>query len=188
MSKVISRRTALRSLGLLALGASVGCTPLRVVLDKHPRALDDDGTLEDRVLRAFLATVIPGIDAGAPDAIRVFHDPAYPFAKYAKFFAGDLCRRAARRSSGCTFDELSPADRTAVVQEGLTADGTTRKLYGGAIYLIQIATYSGIYDDRGGCPLIDFDGGYHFRPRSENTYPDPDSFLASAVTASGNHA
>ena len=166
----------------------MGCTPLRVVLDRHPRALDDDGTLEDRVLRAFLTTVIPGVDADAPDAIRVFHDRDYPFAKYAKFFAGDLCRRAAHRSDGRTFDQLSPADRTAVVQEGLAADGTTRKLYGGAIYLIQIATYGGIYDDRAGCSLIGFDGGYHFRPRTENTYPDPDSFLATALTASGNHA
>jgi len=187
MSKVITRRAALRSLGLLALGATVGCTPLRVVLNSHPRALNDDSTLEDRVLRAFLATVIPGSDVDAPDAIRVFHDRAYPFARYAKFFAGDLCRRASHRS-GCTFDQLSPADRSAVVQEGLAADGTTRKLYGGAIYPIQIATYAGIYDDRGGCSLIGFDGGYHFRPRTENTYPDPDSFLATALTASGNHA
>src|SRR5258708_16822423 len=102
MSKPITRRAALRAFGLIALGATVGCTPLRVVLDKHPRALDDDGTLEDRVLRAFLATVIPGIDASAPDAIRVFHDPAYPFAKYARFFAAALCRRASRRSAGAT--------------------------------------------------------------------------------------
>jgi hypothetical protein len=188
MSKVITRRAALRSLGLLALGATVGCTPLRIVLDRHPHALDEDATLEDRVLRAFLATVIPGSDSDAPDAIRVFHDPAYPFAKYARFFAGDLCRRAASRATGSTFDQLSPADRTAVVQEGLDADGTTRKLYAGAIFLAQIATYSAIYDDRAGCPLIGFDGGYHFRPRDEITYPDPDRFLASALTASGNHA
>ncbi|HEY6854126.1 MAG TPA: hypothetical protein VI139_07760 [Gemmatimonadales bacterium] len=188
MSKVITRRAALRAFGLVALGATVGCTPLRVVLDSHPRALDADDTLEDRVLRAFLATVIPGIDADAADAIRIFHDPAYPFAKYAKFFAGDLCRRAAQRAGGRTFDQLSPVDRTAVVQEGLAADGTTRKLYGGAIYLIQIATYAGVYDDRGGCALIGFDGGYHFRPRPENTYPDPDRFLAAAITPSGNFA
>ncbi|SRR5258708_4938517 len=188
MSKPITRRAALRAFGLIALGATVGCTPLRVVLDRHPRALDDDGDLEDRVLRAFLTTVIPGVAADAPDAIRVFHDPAYPFARYAKFFAGDLCRRSAARSSGRTFDQLSPADRTAVVQEGLAADGTTRKLYGGAIYLIQIATYPGIYDDRGGCALIAFDGGNHVRPRAEITYPDPERFLASALTASGNHA
>lgn len=188
MSQSITRRAALRTLGLVALGASVGCTPLRVVLDRHPRALDDDADLEDRVLRAFLATVIPGVAADAADAIRVFHDPAYPFAKYAKFFAGDLCRRAANRSGGRTFDALSPAERTAVVQEGLAADGTTRKLYGGAIYLIQIATYAGIYDDRGGCPLIGFEGGYHFRPRTEITYPEPDQFLAAALTAAGNYA
>ena len=188
MSQVISRRAALRAFGLLALGATVGCTPLRLVLDTHPRALDDDETLEDRVLRAFLATVVPGIDADAPDAIRIFHDRAYPFARYAKFFAGDLCRRAAHRSGGRTFDQLTPEERTAVVQQGLAADGTTRKLYGGAIYLIQIATYAGVYDDRGGCALIGFDGGYHVRPRTENTYPDPDRFLASASTASGNYA
>jgi len=77
--------------------------PLRGGLDKHPRALDDDGTLEDRVLRAFpYATVIPGIDASAPDAIRVFHDPCDPFAKYA-------------RSSRATCAAARPAARAAHV-------------------------------------------------------------------------
>lgn len=188
MSKAITRRAALRSLGLLALGATVGCTPLRVVLNRHPRALDEDGDLEDRVLRAFLATVIPGADTDGPDAVRVFHDPAYPFARYAKFFAGDLCRRAAARSGGVTFDRLSPAERTAVVQEGLDADGTTRKLYGGAIYLIQIATYAGIYDAERGSPLIDFEGRYRFRGVAANCHPDPDRFLAPSLTAAGNYA
>jgi len=188
MSKAISRRTALRSLGLLALGATVGCTPLRVVLDRHPQALDDDADLEDRVLRAFLATVIPGADTDGPIAIRMFHDPAYPFARYAKFFAGDLCRRATAHSAGRTFDQLSPAERTAVVQQGLAADGTTRKLYGGAIYLAQIATYAGIYDAEGGSPLIDFEGRYRFRGTAANCHPDPEHFLATSLTVAGNYA
>ena len=188
MSQAINRRTALRSLGLLALGATVGCTPLRVVLNRHPRALDDDAELEDRVLRAFLATVIPGADTGAPDAIRIFHDRAYPFARYATFFAGDLCRRAAARCRGLTFDRLEAAERTAVVQAGLAADGTTQQLYGGAIYLAQIATYAGIYDAERGSPLIEFEGRYRFRGIAAICHPDPERFLATALTASGNYA
>lgn len=188
MARAINRRDALRTLGFLALGVAAGCTPLRVVLDKHPRALDDDADLEDRVLRAFLATVIPGVDATTDNAIRVFHDRAYPFAKYAKFFAGDLCRRSAARYAGATFDRLSPEQRTSIVQEGLAADGTTKKLYGGAIFLAQIATYASIYDDRAGCSLIGFEGGYHLRPLAEITYPEPGRFLAPALTAAGNYA
>src|SRR5690348_11168570 len=122
MSQVMSRRAALRAFGLVALGAAVCCTPVRVVLGSQRRALDADDTLQGRVVRGVLATVIAGSDAAAPDAIRIFHDPAYPFAKYAKFFAGDLRRRAAHRSGGRTFDQLSSVDRTAVVQEGLAAD------------------------------------------------------------------
>ena len=186
MSRPIPRRAALRSLSLVALGAVAACTPLRIVLDRHPRILDEDASLEDRVVRAFLVTVIPGVDADAPDAIRPFHDRAYPFARYAKFLAGDLCRRAAAR--GDSFEHLPRDQRVAVIQEGLAADGTTRKLYAGAIYLAQVATYAGIYDDRAGCPLIGFEGGYHVRPLAEITYPDQDRFLSVSLTCAGNYA
>jgi hypothetical protein len=72
-----------------------------------------------------------------------------------------------------------------VIRDGLEADGTTRKLYQGAIYLAQIAFYGGIYDDDAGCPLIDFPGRYRGDPV---TYDDAHQFLARAQTPGGNHA
>ena len=184
----IPRRQALRRLGLLAAGVSAGCTPLRVLVCAYPQAFDDDGALIDGVLRAFVTAVIPGAPAADPDLVRAHTDPAYPFAQYAAFFAADLSRRAARRFGGPAFESLAAADRAAVIAEGLAADGATRKLYGGAITLAQIAFYAGIYDPRRGCPAIGFEGGCHWHPLSDITYPDPERFLAFARTGDGNYA
>ena len=185
----ISRRQALRQLSVAAAGLAVAaCTPLRVLLSAYPRAYDDDEELLDRVLRAFVTTVIPGAPSDAPDLVRAFTDPAYPFAEYAGFFAADLCRRAERRFGGRAFDQLSASERTAVIAEGLVADGTTRRLYNGAVVLAQVAFYAGIYNDKTGCALIGFDGSYRWRPLTNTTHPDPERFLSRALTGDGNYS
>src|SRR5437763_6700550 len=142
----ISRRQALRQLGLVAAGLTAACTPLRVLGSAYPQAFDDDDALVDRVLRAFVTAVIPGAPADDPDLVRAYTDPAYPFAQYVGFFAADLSRRATRRFEGRRFERLPVRERTAVIAEGLAADGTTRKLYNGAVALAQITFYAGIYD------------------------------------------
>ena len=75
-----------------------------------------------------------------------------------------------------------------MVESGLSADATTERLYRGAIFLTQIACYAGIYDPEGGCPLIQFDGGYGVRGLDATTYPEPERFLARSVTRDGNPA
>jgi len=183
----IPRRQALRQLALLAVGCTAACTPLRVLVSAYPQAFDDDDTLVERVLRAFITAVIPGARPDDPDLVRAHLDPAYPFAPYAGFFAADLSGRARRAFGGRPFELLDVAERTAVIHEGLAADATTRKLYNGAVVLAQISCYAGIYDDRKGCSLIGFEGGYHWHSAADITHPDAERFLSHACTADGNY-
>lgn len=183
----IARREALRRLGLLTAGLASACTPLRIVLHDYPRAFDADDESE-RVLRAFVLTVIPEADAHEANLLRAFRDPELRFAPYRGFFVSDLCRRAAARAGEPAFDRLGQADRLAVVQQGLDADATTARLYSGAILVVQASYYGGIYDDKRGCALIDFEGAYRFRGVAAITYPDPDRYLSWPVTTDGNCA
>lgn len=187
MQHPISRRQLLQQLGVITAGVAAACTPLRVLVDAYPQAFDDDPALTERVLRAFTITVIPGAPADDADLTRAFVDPDYPFAPFAAFFASDLDRRG-RERYGQGFERLDPTARTAIIADGLAADATTRKLYNGAVALAQIAFYAGIYDDRKGCTLIGFEGGYRWHPLAEITHPDPTRFLAEALTPDGNYA
>src|SRR2546422_2444321 len=93
----LTRRQLLQHLALTTAGLGVACTPLKVLTSAYPQAFDDDAELTDRVLRAFVLTVIPSAPAGDPDLTRAFTDPDLPFAPYAGFFASDLARRAGKR-------------------------------------------------------------------------------------------
>jgi hypothetical protein len=187
MQRPISRRQLLQQLGVIAAGVGAACTPMRVLVNAYPQAFDDDPALTERVLRAFTITVIPGAPALDADLTRAFVDADYPFAPFAAFFASDLDRRG-RERYGEAFEQLDPAARTTIIADGLAADATTRKLYNGAIALAQIAFYAGIYDDRRGCILIGFEGGYRWHPLTEITHPHPTRFLAEALTPDGNYA
>ena len=185
-AQLVSRREAIRYLGLVAAGVAAGaCTPLRVISHSYPREFKHDGDLVERVLRAFVVTVIPGAPTDSPHLTRAHLDHQYPFASYAGFFAADLAKRAGDRFGEEAFDRLTLEQRTAVIQDGLAADGTTRKLYQGAIYLAQISFYGGIYDDDAGCALIDFPGRYQ---GAEVSYDDCHRFLPSSLTDNGNYA
>lgn len=180
------RREAIRWMAWMAAGvASAACTPLRVVTQAFPAEFKQDPLLVERALRAFVAAVIPGSDAGTPDAARALLDRRYPFARYAGFFASDLSQRSQKLHGSPAFDRLTVEQRTAVIASGLAADPTTRKLYRGAIYLVQVSIYAGIYDDDAGCRLIDFRGRYR---GEETSYSDPDRFLSQPLTDSGNWA
>ena len=182
----IARREALRRIGVLTAGLVSACTPVRILLHDYPSAIDGEEESQ-RVLRAFVLTVIPEADADDPNLLRAFRDSDLRFAPYRGFFVSDLCQRAVART-GTTFDRLSQPDRLAVVQEGLAADATTQRLYSGAILVTQASYYSGIYDDQHGCALIDFEGAYQFRGIAAITYPDPQRFLSRPLTADGNWA
>jgi hypothetical protein len=183
----IGRREALRRLAQVSVAlAASACTPARYVLHLYPEDLDrsDAG---DRILSAFARTVIPGAPADEASLFRALKDSALPFHRYAGFFAADLDERAQRQFRR-GFAQLGSEHRVAVVEGGLHADRTTCRLYEGAIFLTQIAYFSGIYDAERGCPLIDFDGCYRFRGLEATTFPDPDRFLARSVSLDGNPA
>jgi len=184
----VSRRAAVRTLGLAGAVLAAGCTPLRIVLHDYPDVFDEDRTLTDRILRAFVTTVVPGADLHSPDLARAFLDPAYPFAPRAPFFASDLCRRSRETFGLADFDGLHEAQRTQVIVNGLCADGTSRRLYGGAVFLARVAVFAGIYDDARGCDLIEFRGNRGLLLLEDQTYPDPERFLAGEITADGNAA
>jgi hypothetical protein len=186
MQDPISRRQVLKHLGLITAGMAVACTPLRVLVNAYPQSFDDDPELVDRVLRAFVTAVIPGVPADDPDLVRALSDPDYPFAEFAAFFAADLTRRSARCFDEPAFERLTLEHRGAVIRDGLDADSTTRKMYNGAVTLAQVAFYAGIYDTHKGCALIGFEGGDHWHRLSDITYPVPALFLAAALTPDGN--
>lgn len=188
-SPTVSRRQAVRQFALLGAGAAAwACTPLRVVLRAYPDAFDEEPALTHGVLRAFVLTVIPGAPPDDPNLVRAYYDDDYPLARYRGFLAADLCARAERLFGRDRFDRLGPEQRTAVVQDGLGADAVTRRLYRGAVFLAQIAVYAGIYDDARGAPLSRFEGRYRFPGIAATTHPNPERFLARAITPDGNPA
>ena len=187
----VSRREAMRHMAIIAsgltVGLSAGCTPLKIGLGVYPRRFDTDRVIRDRVLRAFATTVIPGVPADAPNLVRVFEDEDYPLAQYCGYLVSDLCERANRLFDVRLFSGLTDEQRTEVVQNALNAHSTTRQVYEGAIFLAQISCYAGIYDAAGGCDLIDFPGA-GVVPLADQTYPDPERYLARSLTVDGNYA
>jgi hypothetical protein len=181
----MERRAVVRYLALLLAGVGTeACTPLRILTRSFPAEFKDDPEIVGRTLRAFTAAVVPGFDPGETNPARALLDRRYPFAAYAPFFASDLSRRAQDRF-GTAFDALTLEQRTAVILAGLHADGTTRKLYRGAIYLTQVSIYAGIYDDAAGCALIGFPGLFRGGAVS---YEEPAVFLPKPRTSRGNVA
>ena len=190
--ETITRRQALRRVGLLGAGFGVGlaagCTPLKIVLHAYPRRFDEDASLVDRTLAALAETILPGTDQEPHELARALRDERYEIAEYGNYLAADLSDRSRRLYGTKSFEALGLAERERVVSDALSSDRTTCKLYSGAIFLTQIAFFAGIYDDEAGCSFIEFDGKYRLRPLDELTYPDPHAYLTSAVTESGSYA
>src|SRR5262245_119241 len=174
-------------LGLLAGAAGLalaGCAPARLLLQLDRPRPAEGVRGRDATLAAFALTVVPGIDPGHPHLARVYGDRAYPFARARDFFAADLDRRALRLR-GASFTALDPAARHDVVADGLATHGLTRRIYDGAVFLTQIALYAGIYDDAGGCTLIDWPGSGSFPTFDEHANPLDARFLPGPAAAGG---
>jgi hypothetical protein len=185
------RVSRLEFLKHLALGSGVmlaGCTPLKIIFSAYPDDFKNDKELCERILRAFATTVVPGAPVDEPNLVTMFTDQFYPFHAYCEFFVADLCSRSDTLFGEKRFERLSLAERTRVVESGLAADSTTARLYRGAIFLIQVSFYAGVYDDEKGCPLIDFHGTNRGFKNEEMYYADPVQYLADAATSSGNFA
>ena len=182
----VTRRQLLRRAGVLAVGLASGCTPLRLAFHANPEPFRGEGGVTDRVLAAFVRTVAPRAGGSNEELARVFADPAYPFVSYRAFFAADLCRRAEGRFGTKGFDSLPEDSRARVIEDGLKDDAIARRLYSGAIFLAQVAVYSGIYDDARGARAINFDGANHGFPPETLTHPVPGWYLPAASSVDGN--
>jgi len=188
----VSRREVVRRLAVVGTGLSVGfaagCTPMKIGLHAHASSFDTNQEIGERVLRAFVSTVIPGVDEESPHLIRVFEDDYYPLAEYRGDLIADLCERSDKLYDMKLFSWLDAKQRTHVIQNALSSQDVIRQLYEGAIFLAQISCYAGIYDDRGGCEVIDFPGAYSLVPLAQQTYPSPERYLARSLTVHGNYA
>lgn len=184
----LSRRAFLGQAAAFSATFLVGCTPLRILLKTYPDRFDEDQDLEERFLRAFVTTVIPGASLEEPNLILMYIDPFYPFHKYRGFFVSDLAQRSQKLFGRERFDLLRPAQRTDVIQNALAADATTARLYRGAVLMAQVSYFAGIYDDTRGCPLIEFYGSETAKSSGEMHYPNAASFLANESTPNGNYS
>jgi hypothetical protein len=124
----------------------------------------------------------------APDLTRVFYDEFYRLGKYRSYLAADLCERTERLYGWPRFEALPAKDRCRVIEDALQDGGVTQRLYVGAVFLAQLASYAGVFDEEGGCALIGFEGRFRMRPLAELSYPDPERFLPRALTTDGNPA
>ncbi|HEX9164563.1 MAG TPA: hypothetical protein VF862_01530 [Gemmatimonadales bacterium] len=183
---LLTRRAVLARLGAVAAAVAAGCTPVRYALRLYPPAFDDDRDVRDQTLRAFVLAAVPSADPGDPHLTRAFDDRLFPFVRYRNFFAADLCGRADRLFGESRFDRLDRREQAKVIANGLAADGVTRRLYAGAVFLAQVSVLGGIYAPDGAVPPLGFEGTYQFRGLDAITYPDPGRFLAAARTTNGN--
>ena len=174
---------------MLLAGAALGiasCSPLKAVFKAYPSKFDSDAALDDRLLVAFVQTVVPGCDVNNPNLIRIYRDDILSFSKYLGFFTSDLAARSNRLFGTERFETLSQADREKVICSGLEDDATISRLYRGTVLMAKASIYAGIYDDSYGCPHIDFHGKNNGYSLDEITYPNARQYFAPYITRDGN--
>jgi hypothetical protein len=182
----IGRRDAVRRLAAIALGlAASGCSRGALLRAIYPESARRARSATDAALAAFALTIVPELES--PDRIvALMDDPALPFADIPPVLATDLDARAARLVGPGGFARLDPAQRAAVVAHGLAEGGVAGRIYHGAVLFVQAAVYGGMGSADGSCAITGFEGPFRFRGYAEQTYPDPETFLAPAATADGN--
>lgn len=181
-----NRREFITKLAILSGAALVSCTPLKIILKNYSDEFESNDTIKINNLRAFVTTVIPGVDANDVNLCKIFNDGFYGFENYCGFFIFDICKRSQKMFGEKLFCDLNVEQRTDVILSGLDADATLNKIYTAAIFMSQVSYYSSIYDDENGCELIDFGGSSSF-VYSEMFYKNPESYLADQITIDGNY-
>jgi len=184
----VTRREALARMGAAAAALTAACSPARILATLNPGELDIDAVRVERNLRAFALTVVPAASEADPALVRPFYDEHYPLARFRGLLATDLARRARSRSGETHLDRLSLAEREAIIREGLHGDPVMRRLYTGAVFMVQLAALGGIYSESAEVPLLGFEGQYQFRGLEAITYPEPERFLARPSSINGNPA
>lgn len=175
-------------LTMLGGGIAAACTPVRMGLKIYPEEFHVNDALVDGTLRAFVLTIIPGLPDGAPDLTRPFYDELFGLAPYRGYLASDLCDRARRLTGEAGFARLPYEQRALIVAAGMAGGGLTTRLYHGAAFAVQVATYASIYDDERGCPINEFEGRFTLEQMAGVPDVRLDRFAELTASGTGNPA
>ncbi len=143
---------------------------VQMILKIFPHRYCKDHDFKEKILRAFVTTIIPGADESDENLVKMFNDDYYPFSTYCGYFVYDLNRRSRKLFCKIDFFNLSLKERTAVVQNALAGKELSRRLYKGAILMAQVSYYGAVYNEERGCPLIYFPGNNEGYSNEEVTY------------------
>jgi hypothetical protein len=159
---------------------------LQMVLKLFPHKYCSDRNLKERILRAFVTTVIPGADKNDEFLVKMYEDVYYPFHTYCGYFIFDLNRRSKKLFGVKEFNSLSLKKRTMVIQNALSGKELTVRLYKGAILMSQVAYFGAVYNEEEGCKLIDFPGRNKGYEKEEITYSFADEFFSNELSFDGH--
>jgi hypothetical protein len=159
---------------------------IRMVLRIFPHKYCKDNLMKEKILRAFVSTIIPGSDQNEESLVRMYVDDYYPFHTYCGYFVFDLNKRSRKLFAKREFVSLTFDERTQVVQNALNGRELTRRLYKGAILMAQVSYYGAVYDEERGCPLIDFPGRNEGYSREETTYSFSSIFFDRELSFDGH--
>jgi hypothetical protein len=171
------QQMAIIGVGLAATGAASGC-----MVDG---ASGDQIEHTDKLIRAFIETVVPDAPVQHPDITLAFRDELYGFTKYRWLFNFDLRKRACKLFGTLNFHKLEILERQRVIEDALRTNGKMKRLYSGAIQLAQLTVYTGFYCEPERCEIIQFDAGFM---GGITSYPNPGQFFGRSMTVSGNIA
>ena len=117
---------------------------------------------------------------------RLLSESTLPFAPYHLDLSAHLCQSGRKYVDEWRFHLLSPSERRRVIQHGLDGGRLVRRLYAAAVFIAQVGTFAGIYDDDRGCSLIEYPGRNQLLNWSRMSYQDlPDLYAADATCPGG---
>jgi len=158
---------------------------LQMVLRIFPHRYFRDNELKEKILRAFVTTIIPGADEKDENLVKMYNDNYYPFSTYCGYFVYDLNRRSRKLFCKREFFNLSLNERTDVVKNALSEKELSRRLYKGAILMAQVSYYGAVYNEERGCPLIYFPGNNEGYSNEEITYSFSKLYFDRELSADG---
>jgi hypothetical protein len=143
---------------------------IRMVLKIFPHKYCKNDSIKEKILRAFVTTIIPGSNENDDNLVNMYLDSYYSFHTYCGYFVYDLNRRSKKLFNKKEFLSLSDEEKTKVIKDALMGRELTRRLYKGAILMAQVSYFGAVYDEEKGCPLIDFPGRNNGYNQEEITY------------------
>lgn len=137
-----------------------------------------EATYEDKTIRAFIETIMPGTDTTHPNLTVVFQDPGFGFGQTRWLFNDNLRKRALEKCGTLAFHKLSYDQKAAIIRDGLEDHGRISQLYSAAVFAAQLTVLTGIYKKEPCCPLINFHDGLDKREAYD---PGRQKFFSNSI-------